>query len=201
MASDEPTWRAFTGGLLSGMSMLVLAIVVAWATQLPVPEQAAALASPGTVIAYRTSGRTPSVLVDDGTRLTYTRLESDWSLLAHGPHIAWTIPVSGYRLPHTDKPASAWPPMCSGDSNAACDGSVDLAGELTDPAIRYVEISVDGVWESHLVWGSGFIVPLGSGHVLGDIRWLDSEFREVWAVDRDLNGRIEATSRPVTLPG
>jgi hypothetical protein len=193
--SERRAWNAAVGLCCVTLTALIGLVAYSWLTNTPTPDEAIELARPNHLIAYSTDNRRPHLLTIDGDQLVFDRLRRDWSPVRHGDRPAWRETGFEYRLQRTPTPASGTLLMCAGDSHQECDRTIDLVGELRSEEITHVEIAVDGHWERHLVFGQGFIVPVDSRRKIGDIRWLnvhrdDDGVEVVWAIDRDLDGRI-----------
>ncbi len=112
------------------------------------------------------------------SRVILDHLKLDWISIEWLPEPAWQLSGGWEMVAPTDDPASVAAAWGTGNERRS---SMELFGEINDPAIVASEVDYDGLWHRFEVANPGYIVWLdGCYDRPSDYRWLDGDGNIVW---------------------
>lgn len=144
-------------------------------------------------IAYEIQGGTPHILIREFSggdasvprRIIFDHLKLDWISIEWPPKPAWQLSGGWTTFAPTQDPAAVRASLNTGWKGHS---SMELFGEIIDPAIVAMEVAYESKWHRFEVAAPGFIIWIDGYSGLPDgYRWLDQSGDIIWEVDRIQN--------------
>jgi hypothetical protein len=168
--------------VMATLTTLVAAIVVAWLSRIPLPDEAAAPVGVGDAAGLHADGETPMVLARQDGVLRLAEMHLGLRPLLRLQTPKWHLRSTSTETARTTEPTSLTIVWCQ-VSDQPCEQPVTLVGEITDQQIEQIKIRVNEEVRQVFARSPGYIKHLSRHVCLDGIRSEDASGRVVWPVD------------------